>query len=342
VGNSDADFLFPNLILGPLNCCGENVSIRSHLASTGRFLAHLYGQWDSLNIPKMSASLTYYTIVALAPLMVIFVAAAGFAFGSATARDHLVEAVRLQIGDAGASVIQALIERSSRPHLGAIATVAGAVALFFGATGVFIDLKGSLKAIWNVPETGPGGLRGVLIERAVSFGMVLVTGVVMVISISISIILSTIHHYAGTWMPARGGQAADMLLSFAVTTALFAMIYRVVPPEHMPWRDVAFGAAITAALFAVGKATIATYLGTVATASAYGAAGSLFAFLLWLYYSSQVFFIGAIITRSKTRVRRMGDAIRPDGERKEAGVPLQHAHPAGMHTRRGTFIRDID
>jgi membrane protein len=249
----------------------------------------------------MAASLTYYAIVALAPLMVIFVAAAQVAFGSATARDHLVAAVRLAIGDAGAGVILALIANTSVPKLGMLATLLGVMALFLGATGVFIELKESLHVIWNVPQAPPPGLLGMLEERALSFVMVLITGLVLVLSMFVSITLSAIHKYAGGWVPVNGVRIAEFVLSFAIATVVFAMIYRMVPPEHMPWRDVLFGAAITAALFAIGKALIATYLGTVAVGSPYGAAGSLFAFLLWLYYSSQVFFIGAVITRSRDR-----------------------------------------
>jgi membrane protein len=268
------------------------------LASAGRFLVYLYDQWDRLNIPRMAASLTYYAIIALAPLMVIFVAAAGFAFGSATARDHLVAAVRLSIGDAGAGVILALISHADVPKLGIVATLLGAAALFLGATGVFVELKESLNAIWNVPATPPAGFLGVLKERFLSFVMVLITGVVLVLSMFISVILSAIHKYA-VWVPVNGVRIAEFTLSFAIATAVFAMIFRMVPPEHMPWSDVAFGAAVTAVLFVIGKALIATYLGTVAVGSPYGAAGSLFAFLLWLYYSSQIFFIGAVIARSR-------------------------------------------
>ena len=303
------------------------MTTRSHLASAGRFLAYLYHQWDRLNIPKMAASLTYYTIVALAPLMVIFVAAAGFAFGSATARDRMVAAVRLAIGDAGAVVIQASIAHAYGPKLGILATLLGAAALFFGATGVFIELKGSLNVIWDVPEIAPMSLLGILKERALSFAMVLITGMVLVLSMFISITLSTLHKYAGGWVPANGIRIAEFILSFAITTAVFAMIYRMVPPEQMPWRHVLFGAAITATLFVIGKALIATYLGTVAVTSSYGAAGSLFAFLLWLYYSSQVFFIGAVITRSRDRAERIGRAIHKNGPATGSGSSFEPIRP---------------
>ena len=285
------------------------MAIRAHLASTRRFLVYLYDQWDRLDIPRMAASLTFYTIVALAPLMVIFLAAAEFAFGATTARDHLVEAVRLAIGDAGAGVVQALITHTYGPKPGILATLLGGTALFFGATGVFIELKGSLKAIWDVPETTPTGLLGILKARALSFLMVLITGMVLVLSMFISLTLSTIHRYAGAWVPAYGIRIAVFALSFAITTTVFAMIYRMVPPERMPWRHVLFGAAVTALLFVIGKAVIANYLETVAVGPSYGAAGSLFAFLLWLYYSSQVFFIGAVITRSRDRAEKIAMAI---------------------------------
>jgi membrane protein len=285
------------------------VTIRTHLASARHFVVYLYDQWNRLDIPKMSASLTFYTIVALAPLMVIFVAAAAFAFGSAAARDHLVAAVDLAIGDAGAVVIQALIVHAYGPKLGILATLLGGAALFFGATGAFIDLKGSLRIIWGVSDVAPGGLLAVLKERLLSFVMVLITGAVLVLSMFISLTLSSLHKYAGAWVPVTGIRIAEFVLSFAITTTVFAMIYRLVPPERMPWRHVLFGATVTATLFVIGKVLIATYLGTVAVGSSYGAAGSLFAFLLWLYYSSQVFLIGAVITRSRDRAERIGMAI---------------------------------
>jgi membrane protein len=292
----------------------KGVAMRAQLSSTGHFLRHLYCQWDTLNVPRMAASLTYYTTVALAPLMVVFLAGVGLAFGSAEAQERLIEAVRLEIGDTGASVIQALIARVSGPRLGALATVLAAIAVFFGATGAFSDLRGSLKVIWNVPETGEGGLSKVLLERLISFALVLCTGAMIVISISVSASLAALHRYFPNWVPSRGSHLTEMALSFIVTTVLFAIIYRVVPPERMPWRHIVFGATVTAILFAVGKAAISTYIGTVGVGSPFGAAGSLFAFLIWVYYSSQVFFIGAIITRSRTRAERIGEARKREGE----------------------------
>jgi len=264
----------------------------------------------------MAASLTYYTTVALAPLMVLFLAAVGLAFGSATAQDQLIAAIRWEIGDTGASVLQALLTRISSPRLGVLATALGAIAMFFGATGAFIDLKGSLKVIWHVPETVAVGLGSVLQDRLVSFAMVLITGSMIVISIFANASLAAVHRYFINWVPENGsGRVAEIFLSFTVTTALFAIIYRVVPPEGMPWRHELFGATVTAVLFTAGKAAISAYIGTVGIGSPYGAAGSLFAFLVWLYYSSQVFFIGAIITRSRTRANRIGEARRK-GDRK--------------------------
>jgi membrane protein len=222
----------------------------------------------------------------------------------------MVAAVRLTVGDAGAVVIQALIAHAYGPKLGILATSLGATALFFGATGVFIDLKESLKVIWDVPEAAPEGLLGVLKERALSFVMVLITGMVLVLSMFISLTLSTFHRYAGAWVPVNGVRIVEFILSFAITLAVFAMIYRMVPPERMAWRHILFGSGVTATLFEIGKAVIATYFGTVAVGSSYGAAGSMFAFLLWLYYSSQVFFIGAVITRARDRAEKIARAIR--------------------------------
>jgi len=296
------------------------VSLRSQVIATGRFFMHLYGQWDSCNVPKMSASLTYYMIVSLAPLLAVFLAVMGFAFGSGVAKDHLVEAVRFQLGNTGALVIQALIEGVSNRKAGALATILGLIALFFGATGVFIDLKNSLATLWDMPDRSTLGFGNILKAQLLSFGMVVITGLLMVFSISLSISLSAIQRYFAGWVPFKGSRAADIAISFVVTLVLFAIIYRLVPPEHMPWRHIAFGASTTAILFAAGKAAISAYIGTVGVGSLYGAAGSLFAFLIWLYYSSQVFFIGAIITRSSARTDRIGKAGRSERA------------PSGSHT----------
>ena len=172
----------------------------------------------------------------------------------------------------------------------------------------FFDLKNSLAVLWDMPDRGIAGFGNILRAQLLSFGMVLITGLLMVFSISLSISLSAIQRYFAGWVPFKGGRAADIVISFVVTLVLFAIIYRLVPPEHMPWRHIAFGAATTAILFAAGKAAISAYIGTVGVGSLYGAAGSLFAFLIWLYYSSQVFFIGAIITRSSARTHRIGEA----------------------------------
>jgi len=304
------------------------MTIRSHLSSTGHFLEHLYHQWDSLDVPRMAASLTYYMTISLAPLMVIFLAVVGLVFESAEARDHLVAAIRREIGDAGASLVEALIARVSSPRLGVLATVLGGIALFFGVTSAFMDLKGSLRAIWHVPETGAGGLGSALLARLISFAIVLLTGAVIAISISVSVTLTAVQRYFANSAPENGSHFAEFVLSFIVTTVLFAIVYRIVPPERMPWRQIAFGAMVTAILFTAGKMAISIYLGTVGVGSPYGAAGSLFAFLIWLYYSSQVFFIGAIITRSRSRAVRIGEARRKDG-----GVPALPSAARGAQPR---------
>lgn len=198
----------------------KGVAIRPQLALTGHFLRHLYCQWDTLNVPRMAASLTYYTTAALAPLVVVLLAVVGFTFGSATARESVIAAVQLQVGDTAANVVQALITSISHPKVGILASVLGAIALFFGATGVFIELNSSLRTIWNVSEPSTRGVWGLLLDRVVSFLMVVVTGAMIVLSIFISTSLAAFHRYFTDWAPDKGGQLPDIVFSLAFATAL--------------------------------------------------------------------------------------------------------------------------
>jgi membrane protein len=199
-----------------------------------------------------------------------------------------------------------LLVRVSSPGAGIIATVLSAIGLFFGSSGIFLDLQQSFRVIWNVPGIRALGLWGSLQERLLSFMLVVITGILLMFSVLLSTTLTVISRTL-PYEVIKNPHTTEMTVSFVVTISLFAIIYLAFSPEAMPWRHAFFGALITAVLFAAGKAAISLYIGTVAIGSPYGAASSLFAFLVWLYYSSQVFFIGAIITRVSSRVSRISN-----------------------------------
>lgn len=266
-------------------------------------------QWLDVDAPRLAAALAYYAIFAMAPLLVIVTAVAGLVFGEAAVRGRLEQQVAMLVGPDAAVTISELVQSVSRPQAGVLATVIGLVTLLIGATGVFVELQNALNAIWRVPKRNGDIWRGLLRERLVSFAMILGVGFLLLVSL----ILSTAVTAAADFLPLEVShlhtllRLADIGLAFGLTTALFAMIFKVLPDVSIHWNDVWLGAAVTSLMFTFGRVLIGLYLGRSAVASAYGAAGSLAVVLIWVYYSTQILFLGAEFTHVYAQRRRGAD-----------------------------------
>ncbi len=267
--------------------------------------------WWNDNVSRLGASLSYYTLFSLAPMLIIAIAIAGFVFGAEAARGEIVGQIQGLVGREGARAVQAMLQGAAKRSSGILATIVGLVTLVVGATGIFLELQTALNGIWRVKPKPSAGIMGVLRQRLISFGLVVGVGFLLLVSLLVSAALSALGKFLGGYMPGYAvlGQALNVLLSLAVITLLFAVIYKVLPDVELTWRDVWVGGLVTAGLFSIGKLIIGLYLGTSSTASTYGAAASVIVLLLWVYYSSQIVLLGAEFTRFY--VDRCGRAPQP-------------------------------
>ena len=290
-------------------------------------------EWREDGANRLAAALAYYTTFSLAPLLVLIIAIAGLVGGRDAAQTQTMAQVEDLLGSEGRDFVQGMIESASRPTTGLAATLIGAVTLLFGALGVFGELQNSLNTIWEVkPKPAKGfldGLRRFVLKRLLSFTMVLGIGFLMLASLVLSAVLSAVGEYIGNrwefadfWL-----QLINFMISFIVITLLFAMIFKFLPEIKIAWKDVWLGAAVTSALFSLGKFLIGLYLGRSEVGNTFGAAGSLAILLVWVYYSAQILFFGAEFTQ--VYANRYGSRIVPDPgmvkltevERAERGIP---------------------
>ena len=267
------------------------------------FLREVVQEWSNDNAITLGAALAYYTIFSLAPLLVLAIALAGLVFGRAAAQGEIVAQMQGVLGPAGAELIESMIERASEPASGVLATVISLVTMFFGASGVFGQLQGSLNRIWGADTQRRRGVRGHFQRRAASFSMILGIGFLLLVSLALSALISGLHRVIDEYLtvPSELLSLVNLGVSFLIVTALFAMIFKLLPDARIEWRDVWLGAVATALLFTVGKSLLGLYLGRAGVTSVYGAAGSLVLVLLWVYYSSQLLFLGAEFTEVYSR-----------------------------------------
>jgi membrane protein len=271
---------------------------------------HLFAQavagWWRDDGLRLGAALSYYTVFSLAPVLILSVAVAGLVFGAEAASGRIVAQLRNLMGPDGAQLIQTLIERAAmRRSEGWAASVFGVATILFGASGAFGELQHAMNAIWNVPPRNTTWLR-LLRTRLLSFSMVLAIGFLLLVSLVLSAALAALDDLAASLGPLQPVlTAVNAVVSFGVVATLFALIFRVLPDERIPWRDIWPGAAAAALLFVAGKFAIAFYIGNTAVASVYGAASSLAVLLLWVYYSAQSLFIGAELSQVLCRRRRV-------------------------------------
>jgi membrane protein len=270
---------------------------RVDLRSAWCLAKEVFSNFVDKNVPRLGAALAYYTVFSIAPLLVVVVGIAGLAFSKTVAQSQIVWQIQSLVGPDGGKAIQALLDATQKPASGVIATLAGLILLFFGASGVFLELRDSLNILWGVRTPGTG-LRGMLATRFFSFAMVLAVGFLLLVSLILSAALAAVGKFLGGYLPLSEPvlHTLTTVISFAVFTAVFALLYKMVPDLPVAWNDVWIGAAVTSLLFSLGKLGIAFYLGKAAIGSAYGAAGSLVVFLAWVYYSAQIFFLGAEFT----------------------------------------------
>jgi membrane protein len=309
-----------------------------HLAKDGVL------QWIEDQPFQLAAALSYYTLFSLAPLLIIVIAIAGFVFGREAAQNQIVETIQGMVGEESAQAIQGMIQNASaKPKTGIFSTLVGVIALIFGAGGVVGQLQTSLNTIWGVTPKPGQGVWGFIRQRFISFSMVLGIGFLLLVSLVVSALLTGLTQLMGSLFGGAAfiAHALDLLVSFVFVTALFAMIYKFLPDVRIEWRDVWIGAALTSFLFTVGKFLIGLYLGSSGVTSAYGAAGSLITILLWVYYSSLIFFLGAEFTQvyssqygSGVQPAPNAQPIAPEAERRESPPPDKRSGP-------GPVRRDI-
>jgi membrane protein len=255
--------------------------------------------WLDDYAPSMGAALAYYTLFSLAPLLLIVISVAGLVFGQEAARGEIAMQLRTLMGEPGASAVQALLASVDKPAEGTAATLLGLLLLLIGATTVFGELQDALDRIWRVPaKNQTSGWMALLRARVLSFGMILAIGFLLMVSLVLSAALATMAHW---WSPLFGdwlviASAVNGIAGFFLVAAMFALIYKVMPRVHVPWSDVWIGAVFTSLLFTLGKSLIGIYIGRSGIVSGFGAAGSLVVVLLWVYYSAQIFLIGAEFT----------------------------------------------
>jgi membrane protein len=261
--------------------------------------------WVDDYAPSMGAAIAYYTLFSLAPLLLIVVSLAGIVFGPEAARGEIFAQLKDLLGEQGAAAAQGLLQSVNKPAQGLLATAIGLVTLVLGAASVFAELQNALDRIWRAPLRKGSGLWSLIRTRLLSFGMVLGIGFLLIVSLLASALIAAFgKRYAnafGGW--ALVAEALNAAISFVVVTALFAMIYKILPRVRIGWRDVWIGAAVTALLFAIGKTLIGLYLGRSGVASGFGAAGSLIVLLVWMYYSAQIFLLGAEFTHVYAHAR---------------------------------------
>lgn len=255
--------------------------------------------WINHRGDSKGAALAFYTLFSMTPILMLAIVVAGYFFGAEAAQGEIVAQVQGLVGPNGAKAIQALLAAARDPASGRVATLVASVLLLVGATSVFAELKDSLDELWGIDKPSQSAFSVILRTRLLSFGMVLVLAFLLLVSLIVSAALAVLERYAGGVLGSFAAVLATTtsLISFGVIACMFAIIYKTLPDAPLTWRDVWIGAAFTAGLFSLGKYVIGLYLGNSGVASSFGAAGSLIALLLWVYYSAQIFFLGAEFTR---------------------------------------------
>ena len=271
-----------------------------------RLARETWRSWNEHNAARLGAALAFYAILSIGPLLLIVVSVAGLAFGNSHARDDLLQQMQHLVGRDGARAIGDMLANASGQTKSLMATIVGLATLLISASGFFGQLQAAMNVVWDVPKE-QSSVMSFVNKRLLSFGMILGICLLLLFSLVLSAGIEAVTAMFGT-LPALALDAGNGVVSFIVTTLLFGIIFNVLPDVDIRWRDVWVGAAFTALLFSLGKYLIGLYLGRSALSSTYGAAGSLIVLLVWIYYSSQVFLMGAEFTQ--VWARRMGATLK--------------------------------
>ena len=284
-------------------------------------------EWLAHRASSKGAALAFYTLFSLAPILVLVIAIAGFFYGTDAAQGQLLDELRGLVGKQGAETIQAILAGARNKESGKLATIIATVLLLIGATSAFAELKDSLDEIWDVPPPKDATWWDTVRTRLLSFGLILTLGLLLMFTLVVSAALTLLEKYlGGVWHSATIilGWVA-WAISFLVIAVMFGAIYKLLPRVKLSWHDVTIGALGTAIMFTVGKFAIGLYIGNSGTTSSFGAAGSLIALLLWVYYSAQIFFLGAEFARQYAL--QMGSLK----DKHVPGAPPPEARPSPVH-----------
>jgi membrane protein len=278
--------------------------------ATWQVVRDTFREWFEDNAPMFGAALAFYSIFSLAPLLVIAIGVAGLAFGREAVQAHVLSEFANLLGREGAIQVETVLRNAAESDSGLRATLLGLITLFIGATAVFTQLKAALNTIWGV-QSQASAVRTFFVDRLLSFAMIQCIAFLLLISLLVNAALAAVARMVERFVPdmAMLLLVAGFLFSLLVVTVLFAAIFKILPDARIAWMDVWVGALATALLFTLGKFLIGLYLGRSTVASVYGAAGSLVVLLLWVYYSAQVFLLGAEFTQ--VYARRWGSRILP-------------------------------
>lgn len=289
-------------------------------------LSDSFAQWNKHNAPRLGASLAFYSLLSLAPLLLVVVSIVGLVFGHSAAERDTVQQVQSLVGPAAGKAVSAFLQGSRNTTHGIIATVIGLITLLFSASGVLIELRDALNTIWEVEtpsSTGFGMITDFIKQRLFSFAIVLSIGFLLIVSLVISTWISALGALSASVVPWQAAlmHVVNSLISFVVVTGLFAAIYKIMPDVRVEWRDVILGGAVTSLLFTLGKLILAIYLGRASYASTYGAAASIVVLIAWVYYSAQIFFLGAEFTKAFATRYGSHPNLHPTGMVQPTNLP---------------------
>jgi membrane protein len=287
--------------------------IKKRLKGIWLFIKDVFNKFIDDKCPKLGAALSFYTLFSIAPVIVISISVAASFFGRQAARGEIINKIQGFVGYNGAEVIQTILKNAHYSQQGAIAIITGFIALVIGSTVVFVEIQDSLNIIWKIkPKPGRNVIKGFLKDRIQSFAMVIATGFLLLVSLIVSTVIASINNYISNTffdVPKLFLDVSNIIISLIITFLLFIMIFRVLPDVNIKLKHVWVGALVTSILFVLGKYLIGLYLVTSSLNSTYGAAGSLVIFLLWVYYSAQIFFLGAEFTQ--VYAKKYGEGIKP-------------------------------